>query len=397
MDRLKRISDLKNRSIPIEVASRNIVIALPPSDFIKQELEEREWTQAAFARTINMSPAYVNSLITNKTRINPQLALLLGKAFNQDPQIWMGLEMDYQKDLAKGKPELMEVEIRSQLYDLLPIDQMVERHMIKAGKSAYELLESVLRLLQLDKLDDAHIENKLAGAFRTTARPQNALTLLAWLNSARKKAGPKKTGRSFNRKAIEAEVDNFKYLTNEEDGPIKVINILWNNGVRVIHHANLKKISVDGAAFWIDEETPIVVLSFHLKRLDNFWFTLMHELGHILIDGFFTNYDYSEFRIGKGAGHIEEQANRFASDALIPPDLWAYIVKRCDTKYLSGRMLHGFASVADVHPAIIAGRLKKEGIVEWDHFNKGVFGETIDVDKVISTIDSLLKQRDKAI
>jgi len=340
-----------------------------------------------------MSEAYVHNLITNKTRINPQLALLLGRAFNQDPQIWMGLEMDYQKDLTKGKPELMEVEIRSRLNDLLPIDQMLERKMIEAGKSAYELQESVLRLLKLDKLDDADNENRLAGAFRTTARPQNELTLLAWLNSARKKAGTIKTGRSFNRKAVEAEVDNFKYLTKEEDGPIEIIKILWNNGVQVIHHAGLRKISVDGAAFWIDEETPVIVLSFYKKKLDNFWFTLLHELGHIINEGFFTDYDYTEFISKAGADSCEVNANKFAADILMPVEQWRQFIGLCKTWYSSGYpsryMVLDFAERVRVHSAIVAGRLRKEGIVPWTHFNTGVFSETIDIDKAISTIDSL--------
>jgi len=261
--------------------------------------------------------------------------------------------------------------------------------MIEAGKSAYELLESVLRLLELDRLDDANIENRLAGAFRATARPQNALVLLAWLNSARMKVAIPKRGRSFNSEALKAVAVNFKDLTNKDDGPVEAIKRLLENGVRVVHHANLKKISVDGAAFWINEEMPVIVLSLRRRRLDNFWFTLLHELGHILNDGYFSDYDYSEFETVSITDNREERANRFAADTLIQPDLWKYILQRCDTKYIARRMLLGFAYVANVHPAVIAGRLRKEGVVPWTHFNTGVFGETIEVDEVISTIESL--------
>jgi len=103
MDRRKRILDLNRRSIPIEKASENIGIALPPSDFVKRELEEREWTQANLARIIDRSETFIHNLISNKIRITTEIAALLGKAFDQDPGIWMGLEMEYQKDLAKAR------------------------------------------------------------------------------------------------------------------------------------------------------------------------------------------------------------------------------------------------------------------------------------------------------
>lgn len=394
MEKLRKISELKKKSIPIEVASDNIAIALPPSIFIKQALDEREWTQTSFAEVIGKSEAYVHKLLTNKTRISLRLAEILGTALGPDANFWMGLEMAYQKDLDAEKPHLMEIEIRSILYNLLPIDQMLDREMVKAGKSAYDLMISVLKLLQLESLDESCIQLKLKGALRTAKRDQNLLAILAWLNSARREVDKYQLLNRYDTKQIKTIVNNFRELTRKDNGPLEVTKMLWDNGIQVIHYSHLKKTSIDGAAFWIDRDNPVIVLTLRRKRLDNFWFTLFHELGHIINDGYFTYYDYSEFKSTDASDSREKCPNKFAADILIPPDLWTHLKHRCaSSKYISGSMLRSFACVANVHPAIVAGRLRKERVVPWSHFNKGDFGATINIDDIISVINKYLSRQ----
>src|SRR3546814_17866093 len=73
----------------------------------------------------------------------------------------------------------------------------------------------------------------------------------------------------------------------------------------------------------LDGKDAIIALTLRHDRLDNFWFVLFHELGHIvrhrnrgLEDGFFDE----ESAAAKLA--VEVEADDFARNALIPDELW---------------------------------------------------------------------------
>src|SRR3546814_16852084 len=99
--------------------------------------------------------------------------------------------------------------------------------------------------------------------------------------------------------------------------------MLNSAGVRVVVERHLPKTYLDGAAMLLDGKDAIIALTLRHDRLDNFWFVLFHELGHIvrhrnrgLEDGFFDE-DSAPARIA-----FEEEAVDFAWNALVPDELW---------------------------------------------------------------------------
>jgi len=51
--------------------------------------------------------------------------------------------------------------------------------------------------------------------------------------------------------------------------------------VRFLVLEPLPQTRIDGACFWLDEYSPVVVVSVRYDRIDGFWHTLMHELEHM--------------------------------------------------------------------------------------------------------------------
>ncbi len=78
-------------------------------------------------------------------------------------------------------------------------------------------------------------------------------------------------------------------LTKRQDGPQRAVILLAEKGIVLIVERHLSGSYLDGAAMLADGDTPVVGLTLRYDRLDNFWFVLMHELGHVflhLFDGF---------------------------------------------------------------------------------------------------------------
>src|SRR5690606_14457409 len=70
----------------------------------------------------------------------------------------------------------------------------------------------------------------------------------------------------------------FSYL---DSGPLLAKEFLNKNGIHLVCEAHLPKTHLDGAALRLPDGSPVVALTLRYDRLDNFWFTLFHELAHV--------------------------------------------------------------------------------------------------------------------
>lgn len=147
-------------------------------------------------------------------------------------------------------------------------------------------------------------------------------------------------------------------LTKRKDGPKRARDLLAAKGIVLIVERHLPESYLDGAAMLADGETPVVGLTLRYDRLDNFWFVLMHELGHVflhLFDG--LRFDFFDEEGGNDGDAIEAEADKFALDALIPEALWDQCLSRFA---LSEKAVKIDAESIGISPSIIAGRIRKE-------------------------------------
>lgn len=147
-------------------------------------------------------------------------------------------------------------------------------------------------------------------------------------------------------------------LTRRKDGAKRAGRLLAEKGIAFITERHLPGSYLDGAAMLDDAERPVIGLTLRHDRLDNFWFVLFHELGHVflhLFDG--LRYDFFDEENGSDADAIEAEADRFALNALISDDLW----NQCLSRFaLSEEAVQIDAKNLSIHPSIIAGRIRKE-------------------------------------
>lgn len=147
-------------------------------------------------------------------------------------------------------------------------------------------------------------------------------------------------------------------LTKSSTGPKEAQSFLLERGIVLVLEQHLSGSYLDGAAMLADGETPVVGLTLRHDRLDNFWFVLMHELGHIflhLFDG--MRFDFFDEESGGDGDRIEAEADKFALDALVPEALWDQCLSRFA---LSEEAVRLDAETLGIAPSIIAGRIRKE-------------------------------------
>jgi len=80
---------------------KNRLPALHPGQFLREILEERNLSQAAFARLLGVTPTRISHIVKGGGPVTAEMALLFGRAFAQSPQYWLNLQASYDLKLAE--------------------------------------------------------------------------------------------------------------------------------------------------------------------------------------------------------------------------------------------------------------------------------------------------------
>lgn len=147
-------------------------------------------------------------------------------------------------------------------------------------------------------------------------------------------------------------------LSYFDAGPKLAKEFLNKSGIHFVVERHLPRIFLDGAALRLPDGSPVVALTMRHDRLDNFWFTLCHELAHIALHLDKNDIDiFYDDLADAGTDTCEREADKFASEALIPKVKWnkAGLSRRYSTK-----AVQDFAEELRINPAIPAGRIRFE-------------------------------------
>jgi HTH-type transcriptional regulator/antitoxin HigA len=168
-------------------------------------------------------------------------------------------------------------------------------------------------------------------------------------------------------------------LTRREDGPKRAQALLLSKGIILVTEKHLSGTYLDGGAMLNLDGRPVIGLTLRFDRLDNFWFVLLHELGHVflhLMDG--LRYDFFDEEETVGDDKVEREADAFALDSLIPQSKWDECLSRFA---LSEEAVRIDAKNLGIDPSIIAGRIRKE------RGDYTILGGLIGQDQVVSQFE----------
>lgn len=344
-----------NNRIPAEV--------FPPGEFLKEELNARDWTQTDLAEILGRPMPLVSGIILGKRRITPETAKGLAEAFGTSADYWMKLEADYQ--LSQVRSQSDSVERKARLYSKAPINHMIKRGWIEHSSNLDVLEKRVLDFLEMDNPDQEPDFGQHA-ARKSTTYHEVTSAQTAWLFRARHLA-KSVPAASYSPASFRKAIDRLQALLNSAEEIRHVPRALSESGIRFLIVEALPQSRIDGACFWLDAKSPVIALSLRYDRIDYFWFTLMHDLGHVKARDGLSNSDYlidtnlmaDETAVEKP--EFEKAADRFAAESLVPQDAFADFRMRNDPLY-SRKNIRGFAALNHIHPGIVVGQLHHHGL-----------------------------------
>jgi HTH-type transcriptional regulator/antitoxin HigA len=344
-----------NNRTPAEVFS--------PGEFIREELDERGWTQSDLAKIMGRPLATINQIITGKKSITTETAIGLSGAFGTSAELWLNLATAYQ--LSQTDVENEPIRQRAKLFESAPVNDMQKRGWIRTAKKISELQDCLSALFALPEI------SRLKAATLRTSTQENELTpeQLAWCVRALQlaKSVPVK---KYTRKAFDEGIPMLRALADFPENARKVPKVLSEMGIRLVIIEHLPKSKIDGAALWLgdDWDKPVIALSLRYDRIDSFWHTLFHELSHIKNkDSYILDVDMvgADRCISSGVlSEIEARANRDAAEWLIPKEKMQSFISRTRPFYYTEKIIQ-FANLMKIHPGIIAGQLQYKKEIDW--------------------------------
>lgn len=335
--------------------------AFAPGEYLHDELEARGWSQKEFAEIIGRPHTTVNQIAQGKKSITPETARDFAAALGTSPEFWLNLQTAF--DLARLPADGAVIARRAALHTAAPVNELRRRGWIKGARDVVRSEGEVLEFFGVRTLEE--IPRSLCAAARRSAQAERlSPAQLAWCRRAKQLAEGVAVARGFTPERLRAQLGPLRAAAATPEAAGDVPALLAEAGVRFVAVKHLEGTKMDGAAMWLGSAKPVVALSLRFDRLDHFWFTLGHELGHLL------NGDAQEFVDDDLSGRLTEEASSETgapAAAERKADAFAaeWLLPKADVERLvagaAGRFerptIRGFAAAVGVHPAIVVGRL----------------------------------------
>lgn len=153
------------------------------------------------------------------------------------------------------------------------------------------------------------------------------------------------------------DLSQFSKMSSDLASPLLMERVLLDRGIILVYERAIPAAKVDGVVFKLKNGNPVIGLSLRYARLDHYWFTLMHELAHVVLHDEQLSTPIVDDLDVDSSDLIERQANRLAANSMIPSNLWRTCPAKASLKVTD---VISFATELRITPHIVAGRLRRE-------------------------------------
>lgn len=332
--------------------------AIHPGKTISSVLEREGISQKSLSERTGLSEKHISQIINGEASITIETSLLFENALGGSASFWINIEKNFQETKARlDRQALMKKEIG--LVSPYPYNELSKRGYVEPTSNPEKKVENLWKFFGVNSLLSVRATEEVA--FRKKEVPGLKNEVIAtWLRCGEIEAKKIKV-QQFSESALKKALAELREITVNpaEEFSVQAQNILAQAGVSLVYVPHFKGMRVNGATRWFNEN-PVLQLSLLWSYADIFWFTLFHEIGHILLHG--KKEQFIEFSDKDTSADKEKQADELATDRLISKEAYAGFVKTGD---FSPPAIHKFAVSEKIHHGIVAGRLCHEKKAGW--------------------------------
>lgn len=330
-----------------------------PGEFIQEWMEETGINQAELARRLGVSRKHVSQLLTGKAALTPATALALERVTGVPARIWNRYEAGYRDALLREEQRKQAIDSYAAAKSF-PLAYLRKIGVItaNAGDKAVTVsqLLSFLGVASFSAFSASWSESSMAYRRRAASRETDLPSLASWLLLGEKQLPDNLP--PLDKAALKALLPQLRELTCSKIHKAlpEARRYLQEVGVALCIVPAIKSLGVHGVTRWVNG-SPVIQLSTLYKTDDQIWFTLFHEIGHVLL------HSDTQLFISDDDSQAEEEADAFAARTLIPEPYQNSLPRKRDLK-----LVKEMAEEIGVAPSIILGQAQhKTGDYAWGH------------------------------
>ncbi len=338
----------------------NDSVAFHPGYYIKEIVEESGLSQEDFARRLGTTPKNLSILLRGDQSLSIDMAAKLSRLLGTSVSYWLNLQQAYDEKLAeilsaqdmekeRDIIRLIDYKYFHSNYDLPDLPRKTDEKIIRLRNF---LAVSSLTVLENEDLT-VNFRSGTAQLSRSNIINANAMVQMA-VNSALCIKTPKYNKQKF----ADAVEFALTQTCNHVNFLPAVKEAFADAGVVLVVLRDLKNSGISGATKHLGGR---ILLMVNDKRHyeDSFWFTLFHEIGHIVNGEMGISIDNNS----ESASDAERAADEFARNKLIPAEAYQRFIKYERAFDESG--IRRFASEIGRDPGIVYGRLQKDRLIAY--------------------------------
>lgn len=337
---------------------------IAPGETILELLEVHGMTQLDLANKTGINKKTINEIIKGKAPITTATALKLEYVFNIPASFWNNLESEYRESIERKKDydSLVDDEV---YLENIPYAEMARRNWVEPTRDVKEKIINLRKFFSVASLSfDTELKNKLA--FRKSNNDNFSFeSLLCWIRYGEIQSS-KDVYPKYNEEKLSNSISEIRDLVSKPFLSVldEIKSILTDCGISLVYEPHLPNTYVNGVAYKMTSDKAIIMISDRGKKDDILWFTLFHEIGHLLKHSkkeIFVDQDKDE------KNDIELEADEYSRNVLINDKIFNDFVK--SKSYLYERGIKAFAKENNISTGIVVGRLQKEKYIGWNEYN----------------------------
>ncbi len=340
--------------------------AIHPGEYLEEVLETRGMQKNELAQRCNLTPKTVSQIINGRAAFSPEVALQFEMVLDISADIWLNLLTAHTLHQIRRREHDTLAKAKAWA-EQFPLRDLRRAGVIAEKDSSVRCVRDLLRFFNVSSPDAwEKLYGERAPVFRKSPTLESSWHAVAtWLRMAELQAH-ERTTEPFDPRRLRQAVRQIRDLTTRGPEVFEpaIVESCAQAGVAVVFIPELSGCRLSGATEWLAPDKAMIALSLRHKSDDHFWFTLFHELGHVILHGkkpIFIDGSPTE------QAESEREANEFARNQLVPKHEYRKFVAR--GKFYQSDIV-AFAEEQGLAPGIIVGMLQHDGHIEYSWHNK---------------------------
>lgn len=344
-------------------------IAIHPGKVLAREISFLSMSQNELAEKVGVSAKLISDIINGKALISADLAISLEDVVGGSSGFWLTLCSNYEAILNNNKRIERAKSDAPKYRDAIKnvYSELVRVNMTTNTKQTYEKIIELQKFFGIVSLDNVPQYSEIT--FRQNrSKYIDQYSLSAWLRYGDIKATALRNAQKYDSAKLKQCLAVIRAET------VKMTNASINNiretlakcGVILVTTEYFKHTYTNGASRWLGDN-PIIQLSDRGKSDDIVWFTLFHEIGHILKHG--KKDRFISFDNGNTDDVKEKEADIFASEQLVPTRLYTEFLADNKNNNITHSSIERFCDASNIGKSALVGRLQHDGYINYKSFN----------------------------